>query len=121
MEYVGHRPGVVHGTVHTEAYNHLNGTQKGHYIDVPDAEDTLHVYAVEWTPEKIDFFVDSTKYFTFENRHTGWETWPFDRPFFLIMNVAVGGNWGGAQGVDPYIWPQRMEVDYVRVYEKRDP
>ena len=47
---------------------------------------------------------------------TGWQAWPFDKEFYLILNIAVGGNWGGAQGVDPNIWPQRMEVDYVRVY-----
>lgn len=116
MEHVGFDPGHVHGTVHTEAYNHRKGTQKGKQIMLNDAQDVFHVYAIEWTPEKIDWFVDDKKYHTFENAHTGNAAWPFDKPFYLILNIAVGGDWGGAQGIDEDIWPQSMEVDYVRVY-----
>lgn len=117
MEHVGFDPGRVHGTVHTEAYNHTKGTQKGGQIMVADAQETFHEYAIEWTPEKIDWFLDDQKYHTFENERTGQAAWPFDKPFYLILNLAVGGNWGGAQGVDENIWPQSMEVDYVRVYK----
>ncbi len=127
MEHVGHTPDLVHSTVHTGAYNHSRGTHKGAQIDVPTARSDFNVYAVEWTPEEIRGYVNDTHYFTFENetladgatitelkdeRH-----WPFDHPFHLILNVAVGGAWGGQEGVDPDIWPQRMEIDYVRVYE----
>jgi beta-glucanase (GH16 family) len=117
MEYVGFNPGVVHGTVHTEAYNHSIGTQKGGQVAVPDASTAFHVYAIEWTPERIDWFVDDQPYYSFSNDQAGKkETWPFNAPFHLIFNLAVGGNWGGQKGVDENIWPQRMEVDWVRVY-----
>jgi beta-glucanase (GH16 family) len=120
MEYVGYDPGVVHGSIHTEAYNHVLGTQKTASIPVPDAETAYHLYALEWTPENIDIYVDNNKYFTFANEHKDYKTWPFDQVFHLILNIAVGGNWGGAQGVDPNIWPQKMYVDYVRVYQYID-
>lgn len=116
MEYVGYQPGVVHGTVHTDAFNHSIGTQKGDQIEVPDAETDFHVYAIEWTEEKIDFFVDDQKYFTFNNTGGDYEEWPFDKRFYLVLNVAVGGTWGGSQGVNDDIFPQRMEIDYVRAY-----
>ncbi len=120
MEYVGFDPGVVHGTVHTKAYNHSIGTQKGGQTPVPDASTAFHVYAIEWTPDRIDWFVDDKPYYSFANDKTGSkETWPFNAPFHLIFNLAVGGNWGGQKGVDENIWPQRMEVDWVRVYANK--
>jgi beta-glucanase (GH16 family) len=117
MEYVGSDPGIVHGTIHTQAYNHIIGTQKTDTFYVPDAETNFHLYAIEWTEEKIDFFVDDEKYFSFYNEHTGYTTWPFDQRFHLLLNIAVGGSWGGQQGIDPDIWPQKMWVDYVRVFQ----
>lgn len=118
MEHVGFDPGVVHGTIHTESYNHLNGTQKEGKITVADVSDAFHVYGVEWTTDQMTFFVDDNAYYTI-TRSAGedFKGWPFDQRFHLIMNIAVGGNWGGMQGVDDSIWPQRMEVDYVRVYQ----
>lgn len=118
MEHVGYAPDTIYGTVHTEAFNHTKGTQKGGTIAVSDCESEFHVYAVEWSAEKIDFLVDDWRYFTFEQEGNGYEGWPFDKRFHLILNIAVGGNWGGSQGVDDSIWPQRMEVDYVRVYQE---
>lgn len=116
MEHVGYDPLKIYGTVHTQAYNHTNGTQKGGEIEQPNVEWEFNVYAVEWTEEKIDFYVNDSLYFTFENDKTGFEAWPFDKRFHFILNIAVGGNWGGSKGLNPNIWPQRMEVDYVRVY-----
>jgi beta-glucanase (GH16 family) len=78
----------------------------------------FHVYSVEWTPKIIEFSVDGRKSFTFENEGTGRAAWPFDSPFFLILNVAIGGDRGGQKGIDDAIFPQRMEVDYVRVYQR---
>lgn len=121
MEHVGYDPGVVHGTVHTEAFNHAIGTQVGKQTMVPDFDTDFHVYAMNWTENQIEFFVDGVKYQEFKNNGDGPAAWPFDHPFYLILNVAVGGNWGGAEGVDDAIWPQRMEVDYVRVYEPLAP
>lgn len=118
MEHVGYDPGVIHGTIHTEAYNHIKQTQKEGKINIPDAQDEFHVYTVDWTEDKMDFYVDDRLYHTVvRNPADDYRGWPFDQRFYLIMNIAVGGNWGGAKGVDPDIWPQRMEIDYVRVYK----
>lgn len=118
MENVGYDPDTIVGTVHTQAYNHSIGTQKGKRISIPDNHDAFHLYALEWEPEEIRIFVDSTLYFTYKNEGTGSAAWPFDKPFYLLLNVAVGGNWGGSMGVSDSIFPQQMVVDYVRVYQK---
>ena len=118
MEHVGYDPGIVHGTIHTESYNHMKQTQKEGKITVQDAQDSFHVYTVDWTEDKMDFYVDDHLYHTItRNPKEDYKGWPFDQRFYLIMNIAVGGNWGGAKGVDPKIWPQKMEIDYVRVYQ----
>jgi beta-glucanase (GH16 family) len=118
MEHVGYDPGVVHGTIHTEAYNHVKKTQKEGKISVPDASDQFHVYAIEWTKDKMDFIVDDKVYHSVQrDPKDDYKGWPFDKPFHLIMNLAVGGNWGGKEGVDETGWPQHMEVDYVRIYQ----
>jgi len=117
MEHVGYDPYVVHANTHTNMYNGANG--KGASTQVYDAFDAFHVYAVDWTPTKMDFYVDDTKYFTL-NATSDYKTWPFDKRFFLIMNIAVGGNWGGAQGVDNTVFPAKMDIDYVRVYKSAD-
>ena len=117
MEHVGFDPENIHGTVHTEAYNHTKGTQRGGSRQVPGALDEFHDYAVEWSPTRIEFMIDDVVYFRFFNENSGWEAWPFDRPFHLLLNIAVGGSWGGLQGIDDTVFPARMEVDYVRVYE----
>jgi beta-glucanase (GH16 family) len=118
MEFVGHEPGVIHGTVHTAKYNHVKGTQKGGKVTVNDPDREFHVYSAEWTPERIDFLVDGKKYFSFANEKTGTEAWPFDNPHYLILNTAVGGAWGGAKGIDDTIFPTRFFIDYVRVYQQ---
>jgi beta-glucanase (GH16 family) len=118
MEHVGYDPGVVHGTLHSGKYNHLKGTQQEGKVTVADAMDSFHVYAVDWTKDRVDFFVDDKKYHTvLRNPADDFNGWPFDQKFHLIMNLAVGGNWGGAKGVDESIWPRQMVVDYVRVYQ----
>ncbi|WP_224995526.1 glycoside hydrolase family 16 protein [Cesiribacter sp. SM1] len=116
MEHVGYDPGVVHGTVHTAAFNHGIGTQKGKQIQVEKFDRRFHRYAIRWTADKIEFFVDDKLYNTFAHTGGDYKEWPFDQPFHLLLNVAVGGNWGGKEGVDDNAFPQRMEVDYVRVY-----
>ena len=118
MEHVGYDPGVVHGTLHSDKYNHIKQTQQEGKTTIEDAQDNFHVYAVEWEENEIRFFVDDKMYHQVKrNPEDDFHGWPFDQRFHLIMNVAVGGNWGGKEGIDPNIWPQRMEVDYVRVYE----
>ncbi len=119
MEHVGYQMNHVHGTVHTKAYYWIKWEQRKGRILLDDVADEFHVYALEWSPERIDAFVDDSLYFTYVNESTGWEAWPFDHPFHLILNVAVGGAWGRAGGpIDESAFPQRMVVDYVRVYRR---
>ena len=117
MEHVGYNKDSVFGTIHTKAYNHTIGTQKGKGIFVKDPYTRFHVYAIEWTPEKIEFFLDGKAYLHIPNEKKTVSEWPFDNKFHLLMNVAVGGGWGGQKGVDDTIFPATMEIDYVRVYQ----
>lgn len=117
MEHVGYEPDSIYTTVHTKAFNHTLGTQVGKATYVPDCETEFHLYAIEWDADKIDFFIDEEKVFTFRNSGIGPDEWPFDKRFHLLLNVAVGGNWGGLHGVDDAIFPAKMMVDFVRVYQ----
>lgn len=116
MEHVGSDQGRIHQTVHCKKYNHVIGTQKTATTIVPDCSDAFHVYAAEWTADSILMKIDGKTWFHFANDHTGKDAWPFDNRFYILMNIAVGGGFGGQKGVDDTIFPQRMEVDYVRVY-----
>ena len=117
MEHVGYDQNKVHITVHTEAYNHSINTQKSATKVVPGVSTDFHTYRVDWTPYSIKGFIDGEQIYNFINEGKGYAGWPFDKKFHLLLNVAFGGNWGGAQGVDPSVLPQKMEVDYVRVFK----
>lgn len=117
MENVGYYPDSLYGTVHTKRFNHLAGTQKGGVIHCKTMQSDFHVYGIKWDAEMIEFLLDGKEYHRFKNEHTDSDAWPFDQPFHLILNMAVGGNWGGKMGIDESIWPQQMLVDWVRVYE----
>lgn len=119
MEHVGHDPGRIYGTVHTATHNHLLANAKGGSIEVNSATAAFHLYAVEWSPERIDFFVDERRYHTVHKDGDGDDAWPFDKPFYLILNLAIGGNWGGERGIDDAAFPQRFLIDHVRVYRAR--
>ena len=118
MEYVGYEPNIVHSTVHTTAGS--GGSGSGGSISLPTCEEEFHVYGLLWTEEKMTFYVDTTTNIvhTYNPPVKTNENWPFDKPLFFILNVAVGGTWGGAQGVDNSIFPQSMYVDYIRVYQE---
>ncbi|MDA3851770.1 MAG: glycoside hydrolase family 16 protein [Spirochaetaceae bacterium] len=117
MEHVGYDQNNIHATIHTNAYNHMSNTQRGDNLIVNDCSTAFHLYAVDWYPDRLEFFIDDTKIFTFINERTGWQTWPYDKPFYLILNIAVGGSWGSAGGAtDNSSFPWTMEVDYVRYY-----
>lgn len=120
MEHVGYHPGFIHFSAHTKKYYHSIGTQKTDTVFIADVQDVFHVYGINWSKDKIEWFVDDKKVFEFVNEHTGNDAWPFDQPFHLLLNVAVGGFWGGAEGVDDGIFPQAMLVDYVRVYQQKN-
>ncbi len=117
MENVGYMPDSVFGSVHTGAFNHLQGTQKTKGVLRKDLSSSFHVYAIEWTENAIHFFVDNEEYLVFKNTGVNAEEWPFDKSFHLLLNIAVGGNWGGKFGINDNIFPQKMMVDYVRVYQ----
>jgi len=119
MEHVGHNPGFIHFSIHTKKFNHIIGTQKTDTLYMPNAIKSFHVYAMQWDEQTMHWFVDGKQVFEITNDGTGKDAWPFNQPFYLILNIAVGGNWGGQKGVDETIFPQRMLIDYVRVYQKK--
>ena len=121
MEHVGYDQDTIHYSIHTESYYHKIGTQKTATKHYDKVSDEFHVYSIEWLPDKILFFTDGEKTFTYEplkyKSTPTYKEWPFDKRFHLLLNIAVGGDWGAAQGFDESIWPQTMEIDYVRVYQ----
>ena len=117
MENVGYDPDSVHFTIHTEKYNHVKGTQKARVLFDRTLYSSFHDYALEWSPDSLVFFMDDKQVFTYKNEHAGFTSWPYNKAFHLILNVAVGGDWGGKMGVDPEIFPATMLVDYVRVFQ----
>jgi beta-glucanase (GH16 family) len=120
MEHVGYDPDLIHANIHTKAYNHKIGTNKGNRIQVADPHADFHLYAVEWYEDRLDFFFDDSLYFSFQNDLTGHaDTWPFDKPHYLLINLAYGGSWGGEQGVDTSLLPLNYEIDYVRYYQRK--
>lgn len=119
MEEVGFNQNVIYGTAHNKLYNGANGQQKGGNTLVPDADNAFHIYSLEWTTNQVVWSVDSVPYFTYADPGLGFGGWPYANDFFMILNIAVGGNWGGQKGVDDSIFPQQMVIDYVRVYQKK--
>ena len=118
MEFVGFLPDTIHTTAHTGDYNHTKNTQKTRAGSVHGVTDGFHTYAAEWNTKGIFWYVDDKPFYYFLNDGTNSsKTWPFNKPFYLIMNVAVGGSWGGMQGVDKNMTEADMVVDYVRVYQ----
>ena len=117
MEFVGHDPDRVHATVHfpIEGKKHRS---KGGKLKTKAPYEEFHVYALEWTAERMDFFFDGTKYHTFnvDDAGAGADN-PFRKPHYLLINLALGGSWGGA--IDDANLPQQFLIDYVRVYEKK--
>lgn len=117
MEYVGYQPNTVHMAVHTTSGygDNCSKFQK----TLSSCEEEFHIYGLIWTSEKLEFYIDVPQnvIFTYNPQVKTPENWPFDKPQFILLNLAVGGNWGGAQGIDNSIFPQTMVVDYVRVYQ----
>lgn len=119
MEHVGYHQGYIHASVHTKKYNHVMQTQKTDTLFLKDVSEKFHVYKADWSPEKIDVYIDNQKFFTYENKEKSYGAWPFDKPYYLILNLAIGGMWGGKEGIDDSIFPQKFEIDYVRVYQNK--
>ena len=119
MEMVGFEQDNIYTTIHTAAYNHKKGTQKGFQAKIKHASSKFHIYGLDWQHDYLQFYVDGKPYLRFENSADGdYTKWPFDQKFYLIMNVAVGGSWGAQQGIDEKACDgTEMVVDYVRVYQ----
>lgn len=118
MEQVGSEPNVIYATLHTGRYNHTKGTQRGAHREVPTSCSAFHDYQLDWKPDSITIGVDGRAILRVDRKPgDGKPEWPFDRPFQIILNVAIGGGWAGAKGIDDAAMPQRMDVDYVRVWQ----
>jgi beta-glucanase (GH16 family) len=117
MEHVGKKKGEILGSAYTNFYNWAKGTGNTKTTLVPDVCDAFHNYQLYWDKEQLAIGVDGKYYFQFVNPKTGdYQKWPFDQPQYLILNLAIGGDLGGA--VDDSIFPSKFEIDYVRVYQK---
>jgi beta-glucanase (GH16 family) len=120
MEQVGAEPNLIYSTLHTKAYNHTIRTQKSAQRFVPTSCDTYHRYQLDWRPNSITIGVDGHGILQVQRKITDKKPeWPFDQPFDLILNLAIGGDWASQRGIDDAAMPQRMEVDYVRVWQVR--
>jgi beta-glucanase (GH16 family) len=115
MEHVGYDQGNVHFSLHTQLNNASNS--KTNTTNIPTVSTDFHIYREDWTPAAIKGYYDDKLVFTYTNDGKGFSGWPFDKPFHILLNVAVGGNWGGVKGVDHTIFPVSMQVDYVRFYK----
>lgn len=115
MENVGRHADRVHFSLHSEFNNHKLGTQFTKVIDLEDIADEFYTYSLIWEEDYIEFCIDDYSYYKVE-RECYRQEWPFNKPFYLILNVAVGGDWGGK--IDESVFPQKMEVEFVRVYQK---
>jgi beta-glucanase (GH16 family) len=115
MEFVGKEPGKVHATVHY--FGEGKHQQMGGQLAVQRPWEDFHLYAVEWYPDRMDFYFDQQKYFTFplDKVGTGLDN-PFRKPHFLMLNLALGGAWGGP--MDDAVLPQKFQIDYVRYYQE---
>jgi len=118
MEYVGYEPDNVNATVHTSSG--YGRTGDGSEMILKSCEEEFHNYGLIWTEKKLTFYIGSVENIIhiYSPAVKTTKTWPFDKPAYLILNVSVGGDWGGKKGVDNSIFPQTMEIDYVRVYKK---
>jgi beta-glucanase (GH16 family) len=119
MENIGKEPSTVHGTIHGPGYSGANAIGKAYSISSGAFSDDYHVFAVEWEPNVIRWYVDGTLYSTLTpaNLPSG-SRWVYDHNFFIILNLAVGGGWPGNPD-STTAFPQQMLVDYVRVYQRR--
>jgi beta-glucanase (GH16 family) len=116
MEHVGKHPNFIHSTIHNNS-----GYGSSPYTGILEIKNPFtgyHIYGMEWTKEFVDFFIDGNLVYHYQPESKNADNWPFDKPCFLIFNVAIGGNWGGPE-VDDSIFPASMTVDWVKVYQRK--
>lgn len=121
MEHVGKDQNMVHVSLHSELYNHIKNTQVTHFERLADVFNDFHLYGIEWDTNSIKFYIDNKLFYEAIKGENGKvdsnEGWPFEKPYYLILNLAIGGNWGGV--IDDTIFPSEMQVDYVRMYKSK--
>ena len=114
MEYVGREPNKFFTTLHTQdSHGNSKNTRKDL---IPGLDEGFHVFKTEWNEQRISFYVDGEHFYTFNPKERTKEVWPFDQPFYLIVNLAIGGNFGGSE-IDDKQLPQDLVVDYIRIYQ----
>ena len=120
MEYVGFNPDTIYANVHTRDYNHMLGTGRGDKIRHEKPWEEYHIFAVDWYHDQLVFSIEGVPYFTCKDTGEGESAWPFNKPQFLLINLAIGGSWGGQQGIDDSIFPAEYQIDYVRIYQWKE-
>ncbi|MBQ8673658.1 MAG: family 16 glycosylhydrolase [Bacteroides sp.] len=120
MEEVGVVPNEVSSSLHAEGHNHTNGTQVTAAKTTKDAEGEFHTYAIKWTAQNITTYVDGEVLLSYDNDNGGVKNWPYSKPYYIILNLAWGGSWGGMNGVDYSALPVSYVIDYVRVYQEKE-
>ena len=114
LEYVGREPETIFTTLHTsDSHGNSKNTKKD---KIPGIEEGFHIYGIDWSKDKIDFYVDNKLFYTFQPENKTVEVWPFDQPFYFLVNMAVGGHFG-LQEIDDTVFPQEFIIDYIRVYQ----
>lgn len=114
LEYLGREPGHIFTSLHTsDSYGNTVNTQK---TKIEGIEDGFHLFAMDWDPDQIRFFVDGEMVYRFNPEERTEAIWPFDQPFYLILNMAIGGNFGGPE-IDETIFPQEFIIDYIRIFK----
>lgn len=116
MEYIGKEPDLIMGTLHGPGYSGALGFSQWNRQSFNIADD-FHTYAIDWQPGQIDWYFDGVKYHTVKREDVGARTWVGDQPYFIILNLAVGGTLPGLVGLKT-VFPAQLLVDYVRVFEK---
>jgi beta-glucanase (GH16 family) len=120
MEQVGAEPNLIYASLHTGLFNHVQKTQRSVQKLLPASCTAFHTYQLDWRPDSITIGFDGRAFMRVRNDQPGGKgAWPFDTPFYMILNLAMGGDWAAAKGMDDAALPQRMEVDYVRVWQRR--
>jgi beta-glucanase (GH16 family) len=119
MEYIGREPDLIMGTLHGPGYSGALGFSKWNRQKYNIADD-FHTYAVEWEPDRVTWFYDGAEYFTVTPADVGDRKWVFEHPFFIILNLAVGGQLAGPIGLQT-AFPAQLQVDYVRVFQAANP
>ena len=119
MEHITHQMDTVHVSLHTEFFNHVQRTQRTHFEYLEGITNDFHEFAMDWTKDYIEFFIDKKSFAKWEKEDPNYNSseigWPFDKPYYLILNQAIGGTWGGEVKTEDY--PSSFLIDYVRYYQ----